>query len=735
MTPNVNGISSTMTNVKHDMNVKHDIPIEKARTQEERTRSAISWRSVVFSLLGIAFMAGVAGYHDDVCRRPLMIGNHLPGGALTYMVFVGLVWNGLAGRLSRKLALSPRELVVVLCSTLVACFPPTSGLFRYFLRIVMLPWYYLPGNPDWSQYGLLDAIRPELFPAPYPGHGVPEPGSPDYAAYQRVYQGLFSGLAQGGNWVPLWDLPLRAWLRPLLYWGPLVFLVSLCCISLQFVIHRQWAHHEQLGYPLAQVTGRFCHRADGRPGVPDIFRQRLFWWGFSPVFLFYLLDFLAAKYPATFPSMSSVLPSLKSWWVPLSTNLPDIVHAPQWWGLAGQSLFFTIVGAAYFVSSEISLTMGVSGWVLAGIGLAYYHTVGTPISYREMDASRAGAYIGYALILLYTGRTYFRAVFARAFGSRSPGVEDDGPAVLAARVLVLSFAGLVGVLRIMGLELGLAFLYSLLMLTLFFVFTRIICETGIPFLQATWSPCDTLVALLGPAAIGPKALVMLHWTNVVFTQDPRECLMPYVATGAKVADDAGLRMRRVFLVVVLSVAVALLIAFLATAYTEYNVSAMTDGWASKDAVTGPFSSCARLVREMQDVGEYEAASRGGFLSRLALVRAEPGPLRFLLAGIALVVACSSLRFKFSKFPVHPVLFMVWGTTPATHSWYSFLVGWFLKTLVVRFGGGGVYQGLKPLFIGLIAGEVVFVGFHIVFNLVYLAIFHTAAPFGLDVLPG
>ena len=695
---------------------------------------AITWRSILFGLLGIFLMSGLAGYHDDVCRTPLMIGNHLPGGALTYMVLVGLVWNGLAGRLSRRLALAPRELVVVFCATLVACFPPTSGLMRYFLRIIVLPWYYLPGSPEWSQHGLMDAIRPELFPAPYPGAGVPDPGSPDYVAYQRVYQGLFSGLAQGGSWVALWHLPIGAWLGPLMYWGPLVFLVSLACVAMQFLVHRQWAHHEQLGYPLAQVTGRFCRRADGRAGVPDIFRDRLFWWGFVPVMLYYLLDFFAGKYPVSLPSMREVLPALKSWDLPVTTIFPDVTHSPSWWGIGGQSLFFTIVGAAYFVSTEISLTMGCSLLLLTGFGLVYYHALGTPISGKEMDASRAGAYIGYALILVYTGRTYFRAVFARAFGSRRAEVEDDGTAVLAARVLVLSFLGLVAVLRVMGIELTLAFLYALLALTLFLVFTRIICETGIPFLQASWTPSNTLVGLLGPAAIGPKALVMLYWTNVVLTQDPRECLMPYVATGVKVADDSGLRLRRVFAVVVVSVAVALVVAFLATAYAEYNVSAMTDGWASKEAVRAPFAECARLVREMGDVGELAAASRGSFLSRLPLVRADPPQLRFLVGGLAMVVLCSSLRFKFSKFPLHPMLFMVWGTPPATHCWYSFLVGWFLKTLVVRFGGGGVYQRLKPLFIGLIAGEVVFVGVHVILNLAYIVLFHTPPSFGMSVLP-
>lgn len=664
-----------------------------------------------------------------------MIGNHLPGGALTYMILVGLVWNGLAGRISRKLALSPKELVVVLCSTLVACFPPTSGLFRYFHRIVVLPWYYLPGNPEWAQYNLLQYIKPSLFPEPYLGNGLPEAGTQAFLEYQRVYQGMFSGLAQGVNWVPLAELPFRAWAKALLYWGPLIFLFALVCIALQFVAHRQWVHHEQLSYPLAQVTSQFCHRDDNRPGVPDIFKSRLFWWGFVPVFLFYVLDFLGAKYPMDLPRMKDVFPSLRNWWLPVQEAFPAVLHSNNYWNLCTQSLFFTIVGAAFFVSTEIALTMGLNVILLVAFGIIYYYNVGTPLGANQLNTGRAGAYLGYTLILLYTGRTYFKAVFARAFGSRKAKVEDDGTAVLAARVLIVAFVATVVVLHAMEIEWTLAVLYTLATMMMFFVFTRIICETGIPFMQTQWVPPDLFVSLFGPATLGPKGLVMLQWTNVAITQDPRECLMPYVATSVKVADDNKLSLKRVFCVICVAVVLAVGIAFLASHYTQYNSSAMTDGYASNHAVLNPFNVSARLVREMHDVGEFAAASEGNFFTRLPLMHANPSHLRFFIAGILAVFACSFLRFKFSKFPIHPVLFLVVGCMPAMNTWGSFMVGWFVKMLVVRFGGGGVYQKLKPLFVGLIAGEVFFIGVHIIFNLVYQSIFQVAPSFGVTPLPG
>jgi hypothetical protein len=93
-----------------------------------------------------------------------------------------------------------------------------------------------------------------------------------------------------------------------------------------------------------------------------------------------------------------------------------------------------------------------------------------------------------------------------------------------------------------------------------------------------------------------------------------------------------------------------------------------------------------------------------------------------------------MRFKYSRFPIHPILFLVWGSWAPSACWCSFMIGWFVKTLIVRMGGGGTYQKLKPLFIGVISGECVFVGLHIAYTLLYRAIFGIAPTVGVFVLP-
>ena len=49
------------------------------------------------------------------------------------------------------------------------------------------------------------------------------------------------------------------------------------------------------------------------------------------------------------------------------------------------------------------------------------------------------------------------------------------------------------------------------------------------------------------------------------------------------------------------------------------------------------------------------------------------------------------------------------TTPIERMWFSIMIGWLLKVLIVRFGGSSLYQSAKPFFLGLILGETAAAG--------------------------
>lgn len=74
--------------------------------------------------------------------------------------------------------------------------------------------------------------------------------------------------------------------------------------------------------------------------------------------------------------------------------------------------------------------------------------------------------------------------------------------------------------------------------------------------------------------------------------------------------------------------------------------------------------------------------------------------------MGLVIICAAARPRLAWWPLHPVIFLVWGTTPLARFGFSFLLGWSIKAAVVRVAGARGYKAAVPIVCGLIAGELV-----------------------------
>lgn len=699
---------------------------------------AFTARSIGLGFLGIVLIAGFANFSDYIAqegRGALAIGNHLPVAPFVYLAILLLLVNGVLGTFLPGLVLRSKELLVTFCMTLVACFPPTSGLMRYLLHLIMRPWHDLStsGKASWERFRLFEHLDERLYPQPAPqldidGKLIAESMDPD------VYGGYYTGLSVGNENIAFSDVPWAAWGVPVLMWGLIIGFLALTILALSLVVHRQWAHHEQLTYPLAQV-GRAMVTVKPGNRFPDVFTSKLFWSAFIPVFLIYMLSYLNQWASDYVPALEEVLPNVKYWQSGLSSKFPILQKADGFKYLDGQFIFFCVIGLAYFVSSDISLTMGLSSIVMVAIGVVFYSSTGTPLMAENVEASRVGAYVGFALVLLFTGRRYYGAILAHAIGWKK-GVIHDEYSVFAARFAMLSFTGFLVMLILVGIDFWIALCFALLLLLMFLVISRVVCETGIPFIQSGWFPGVALAYFFGPAALGAGPLVLLYYLGVVFAADPRESLMPYVATSLKVADDSKVKLKKLFVVMTVSVFAALAVAFVAKMYMEYNVGMLTktDAWASAMAPQIPFNRAASELNEMRDLGLVEQSDAARGFGKLLLISPNGQKVSYIAIGLFAVVALSMMRFRFTKFPIHPVLFLMLGTYPASSVWFSFLVGWFIKSLVTKFGGGRVYQNLKPLFIGLIAAELMVAGIAILVALLVYFFTGNAPNIWFNVLP-
>jgi hypothetical protein len=768
------------------------------------TARTFTVKAILAGLIGGLAIGWFNSFNTATVRNPDLISNHLPTGALMIVILLAAVWNPLAGRLARSLAFSPRELVVTLFLTLVCCWLPASGFYRYFHRMVVIPAVLEPGKPNWQREGTLSFIPEKLFPllrnperfaqvaalqrqpqvdpviAEILNRMPPaaleiEPVTPDISArhleetreslavaakhdpellsakqladtlpslaptagdtsayalafrsmrttylevlpaakreYERVYGGFTQGLAVGDRKVPFAELPWNAWLPTLAYWGPLVLLFMVCIVALSLIVHRQWSKHEQLSYPLATVMTSLVERPEGSL-LPGILSNKMFWWGFFPILAYHACNYSATWFPAYVPRIDltwGFTAELRAWF-PVLNNVSD-----PWvtWG----RISFLLVALSFFISSEMSLSMGLSSIVLLLVGVQTYQwTGGSP----DTESARGGAYIAYAGILLYAGRTYYGMVLKKALGLGAL-VEADREPVWAARFFLLGFGAFIGLLiGPFGVDWLIAILFAITVMVLFLVLTRIICETGAPMMQAGWYPGTLLASTLGIGAVGAVPLVMICYLQPILAQDPREALMPYVANGLKVAENTGVRRSPLALLGFGAMAIALVVCFISLTKGIYNDGSSYDTWAHQYVPVIHLDAATRGLSQLSDTGQMESSSAAHGLTKLTLISTtgHVRELTWFFIGAGAVLFFGIMRFNFTWWPLHPVLFLVWGSYPAMVSWPSFLLGWAIKQLVVKFAGGKTYNQLKPLFLGIILGEIIAIACTIVIGVSY-----------------
>jgi hypothetical protein len=674
-------------------------------------------------IMGLVLAVGIAalGYlNDSVLRLTYLVGNHLPLSVFGLLILGAMLLNPLLYRLGRR-RLRPRELAVIVAMMLVACSIPGSELMRTFIPSLALPAHFNRSNAGWRQHDVLSYAPDVMLPddggelrrlaeqATDPEQKrkllqeaaqMQEAVIDDYVAGAQA-KGEGFGLTEAfepGN------VPWSGWTECLTTWLPLILLISLCVICLGLIVHREWAYHERLRYPVALVASAIMEQDPDRATGP-IFRNRLFWLGLVVVFLIHVVNGLATLYPDDMVKipLNVDLSVVKQTW-------PGLGKAPQSWGLFSPRLYPTVAAFAFFLASDVSLSLGLSQLIyvplvaallLAGVDYRGDHMMGGPQNWQLF-----GSYLGTAILVGYIGRRYYWDVLVCALTfRRRRGTERA--AVWACRVLIVGTVLMVAFLRLrLGLALPFSVLLVLLIFLLFVVMGRINVETGLFFLQAWWQPAAVLIGLFGIAALGPRTLVIVGLIAVVLTLDPRESLMPFLLNGLKICDDKRVRPGRIGVATGGTYVIALLAAVVVVFWASYHFGApQRDGWAYKNVPQFTWNAASSTAAQLKYSGEFTRSQQYGAWQRVANMNPSPEFLWSVGIGLALVFATGFLRLRYTWWPLHPVIFLVWGTYPMANFSHSFLLGWLIKTVITRFGGAKAHRRAVPLMIGLIAGDL------------------------------
>ena len=652
----------------------------------------MTWRALLLGLFGAAFVCAYTYFNDHIMQQTMFVGNNMP--ISVYGLLVLFMMFGFP--LIRRLALKRGELATILLLTLIACAIPGSNLLRLFTSTLVLPHRFARTEAGWENQEIL-SLAPEAMFA-------------DISENEEVVlSGFTRGLAEGDRRIPISTVPWSAWVRPMLFWIPLILSLWISLMGLALVVHRQWMDHEHLPYPLVTFTTSLLPEADGSRS--PIFKNRLFWIGFLIVFLIHSYnyanvwfdDYLVGAVPlgVDSSSLTSLFPNFEM------GGGGALLGDPQFY-----RIYFTVVAIAYFLPKDVSLSLGIGPffyfWVvgiLATYGIAATGWQGgwaTGIS-RESTLTM-GAFLAMLAVMLYTGRHYYSSVFLRALGLQK-GQKIGDEAIWGARVFLVAIVFFIVYCRIVvGLDWLLATLYALGCVGIYLVMGRLIAETGLFFVATVGAPVTVLWTFIGARAIGPQSLLLMFLLSLILFYDTREALMPFVVNALKLADDCRIKPTRAASAGVLALIVGLGVGIPVTLYFQYNHGIDLSAWQN-DQPKVPFNDTIGIIQRLEAQGQLEEAGTASGLGMLRYMSLHRQGVGMFTGAVLAVFLFSALRLRFVNWPLHPVLFLMWATYPGRCFATSFLLGWIIKSAITKYGGATIYQRLKPTMFGVIAGEM------------------------------
>ncbi|MEE3039222.1 MAG: DUF6785 family protein [Candidatus Latescibacterota bacterium] len=632
----------------------------ESRPKTSRDPGAVSVRSLVAGAL-IAAALGVAAPYENlvISGSPLHFDYSTPAAVFFFLLFL-LVVNPAVALLRWRWRFSSAELATVYIMAAVACTLPTNGLVGKLLPHISAGTYYATPENGWA-----DQILP-FIPSWM--------RVTDARAIKWFYEGLPSGT----------PMPWSAWLTPLLAWLPMLLAAYGTMTGLMVLVRKQWIQHERLTFPLVQVPISMIGDDDSEKGkgrlLGDFFRTPAAWFGIAIPFLQYSLRALHNYYPA------------------IPEGLPIWQYYYFWDGKfqLRWSISHAVVGFGYLLSTKLGFSIWFLG-LMTTLERAVLLHFGIPGTQKVEGIALGSAYLAYqgfgALVVLaasslWVARRHLHDIWRKA----TTGAEeiDDSDEILSYRqtlcLLAVCAVTMMVWLYLSGMSWWLVPFFLTVAFGVMFGVTRIVAEGGLAVTKTPLVPMDAAIGSFGASQLGHANLGALGMT-FPWAGGMRITLMATVIHGLRLAEHyVTAHRRRLFLAIMIAVVLGACSAIVTILILGYQHGALNlSFWFfGQGAATAPYRFTAyHLINSAPVTWEFlGVASAGG--------------------GVQLLLTLASTRFLW--FPIHPIAFPISAMWTAHHLMPSIFVAWLVKTVVLRYGGVGLYRRSRPFFLGLILGH-------------------------------
>jgi hypothetical protein len=635
--------------------------------------SGVTPRVVIFSLLLAVVLGYLIPIIDYKYMNTFLGGTHFPPGAIGALLILVLVVNPLAGLVSNKLKFTRNEALTVYITCLFSCLVPGHGAENFLVPNLLAPFYFATRENKWLE-GLSANLEPWLTPAL----------NSDGTVNQQLLDGWY--LAQGA-------IPWQAWIAPLMIWGVLVLAIYVMLACLATMLRAQWAEREALAFPLLRLPLQLTEDMESPAGAPKFFKNGLMWGGFGIAVFIQLLRGLNLYFPdvPTFP---------------LDLNMSPYLRDAPWNQMGGIPLiaYPIAIGIAFLLTSEVSFSLWFF-FLFIKLQLVACYMLGYPAGVLPKTPASVpgGTFLGYQIfgcylvfvaLLLWMGREHFGHILRRAFG-RVKGNPAEGREVMSYPVafwgFLLSFSFIVGWMYIAGIRPDISIALWAVYIIYAIGLTRVVVEGGMLAVLNDCAPLGMVSRLFSSTPSNwlsdSAGLVPASFVQGAFGIHMRGFIMPSFLHAFKLAHDRDISpkplLALISVVVLVSATIGMIMA-VKIGHENGGLSLTHRWWATMGSLHGAtFSTITRQASDNMPLWNWGGLAFGGTLTYLIML----------------------MRSRFAWFPFHPIGYLMAGSYPGSMFWFSIMLGWMFKVIILRFGGSDAYRRMIPAFLGLAFGDV------------------------------
>ena len=641
------------------------MPTKAVDSNGSLTRSRVIV-ALILSFAGCLFIWIATPYNNFILKTGFISDDYLPASVLALILLLVLVVNPLLKTLDRRWTLSFKQIALMMGVVFVAASISSHGLLR------SLPYSLAKQVNDASEWkenaGYYEKadLPPSLFP-----------GKLGYHEDTEVVRKFLVKLPKGE------PIPWRPWIAPAVTWLLFFACVWMMCISLSGIMLPQWRQNERLTFPLTRILQSLIETPEDRHLLPPIFREKWFWIAALVVLFIHSLAGLNTYFPLSVPAFQT------SWsLMPLFTEEP-LSYMPSW--MKSGRFYFIFIGVAYFMSTRVSFSI----WFFM-VAYALYTMLcqtyfppffeGVPISHRS------GALVTIAVTILWLGRARWLSVLRATLRAGSSAEERRDRNFLL--MFCLGCLGMFAWLVWAGVQAHWAMLLVAIIFVYQLVVSRIVAETGLPVVGLYDQHFQHYFSLIPIRWINAASAWFLGALSAQIGGATRTSLAAFVMQSMSLEEKPEPRRQwknaRYYVIVLI---MGFFICGAAHLYFSYNYSQTLDSNPQ-----APISSWGtyrlhpamdRLREQIEGKWDQPAYNRPAHMAFGALLA---GGLQY-----------ASLTMP--KWPLHPVGLLLAYTWFGSTVWMSVAFGWLLRVVLVLFGGARLYRRLRPMFMGLIIGEV------------------------------